>query len=42
MALHGNMIIPQAVCTCASNCVLHMAAGMKARDSKVDKMCVYL
>lgn len=41
MALHGNMIIPQAVCMCACNCV-YTAAGMKARHSKVDKMCVYL
>lgn len=41
MALYGNMLIPQAVCMCACNCE-HMAAGMKERDSKVDKMCVHL
>lgn len=41
---HGNMTIPQALCVCVSQSqwLELLAAGMKARDSKVDKMCVYM
>lgn len=43
---HGNMTIPQALCVCVcvsqSQWLELLAAGMKARDSKVDKMCVYM
>lgn len=39
---HGNMTIPQALCVSQSQWLELLAAGMKARDSKVDKMCVYM